>query len=95
MVDPEIIQPQDDSHVVTFDESTSSVQLTCSLNVPIPFNVTVWSHNGDPVIVTPPNEVLTTGNTATLVIGDPQLSDAGVYDCAFNGLDLQKFISLG
>jgi len=92
---PQIIQPPDDFHIVTFDESTNSVQLMCSLNVPIPFNVTAWSHNGDPVIITPPNEVLTTGNTTTLVIGDPQPSDAGVYNCAFNGLDLQRFISLG
>jgi len=95
VIDPEIIQPPDDSHIVTFDESTSFVQLMCSLDVPIPFNVTVWSHNGDPVIITPPNEVLTTGNTTTLVIGDPQPSDAGVYDCAFNGLEVQRFISLG
>ena len=68
---PQVIQPSDDSHIVTFNESTSSVQLVCSLNVPIPFNTTVWSHNDNPVTITPPNEVLTAGNTTTLVIRDP------------------------
>ena len=54
----------------------------CSLNVTIPSSMTVtWSHNGT---ITPPNEVLTTGNTTTLVIKNPQPSDAGIYQCVFN-----------
>ena len=57
----------------------------CSLNIDIPSSVTVtWLHNGSIVKTTPPNEVLTTGNTTTLVIGNPQPSDAGVYQCVFN-----------
>ena len=40
-----------------------------------------WSHNGT---TTPPNEVLTAGSTTTLVIRNPQPSDAGVYQCVFS-----------
>ena len=71
--------------MVTFSESTSSVQLMCSLNIDIPSSVTVtWTHNSNLVMTTPPNEVLTAGNTTTLVIVNPQPSDAGAYQCVFN-----------
>ena len=59
--------------------------LTCSLNITIPSTVIVsWSHNGSVVMTTPPNEVTQTGSTTTLVIRNPQPSDAGVYQCVFN-----------
>ena len=45
-------------------------------------------------MTTPPNGVLTAGNTTTLVIVNPQLSDAGVYQCTFKELKLQRFINL-
>ena len=94
--DPQIIQPPDNFYTVTFDNSTSSVQLMCSLNIVIPSSVTViWSYNSGPFLITPPNEVITAGNTTTLVIVDPQPSDAGNYDCAFNGLGLGRIILLG
>ena len=96
--DPQIIHPPVDLYTVTFYESTSSVQLMCSLNIDIPSSVMVtWTHNSISVSTTPPNEVTQTGNTATLLIGDPQPSDAGVYACSFvfNGLALQRFIHLG
>lgn len=69
----------------------------CSLNVIIPSSVTVtWSYKNNPLLVIEPhNEVLTAGTTTTLVIGDPRPSDAGPYDCAFSGLNLQRIISLG
>ena len=56
-----------------------------------------WLLNNNEFVVEPPNEVTQTGNTATLQIGDPQSSDAGVYACSFmfNGLVLQRLISLG
>ena len=93
---PQIVQPPENFHTVTFDESTSSVQLICSLNVIIPSSVTViWSYNSGPFIITPPNEVLITGSTTTLVIRNPQPSDAGDYWCTFSGLNLQRIISLG
>ena len=65
----------------------------CSLNIDIPSSVTVtWTHNSIIVIT---NGVSTTGNTTTLVIGNPQLSDAGVYQCTFKELQLQRLIELG
>ena len=69
----------------------------CSLNVVIPSSVTVvWSYNQNPFLtIEPPNKVITAGNTTTLVIGDPQPSDAGRYDCAFEGLRLGRIIILG
>ena len=70
---------------MTFSKSTDSVQLMCSLNTDIPSSVTVtWLHNGSDVVIIPPNEVLTVGNTTTLIIVNPQPSDAGVYQCVFN-----------
>ena len=93
---PQIIQSPVGFHNVTFDESTSTVQLMCSLNIDIPSSVTVtWLHNNDLAMTTPPNGVITAGNTTTLLIGNPQPSDAGVYGCAFSELYLQQFISLG
>ena len=74
-----------DFYTVTFDESTSLVQLMCSLNINISSNVTVtWMHNDSVAMATPPNELLTAGNTTTLVIRNPRPSDAGVYQCVFN-----------
>ena len=96
-LDPEIIQPPTDFHTVTFDESTSSVQLMCSLNIDIPSSIMViWLLNNN-FVVEPPNEVTQTGNTATLLIGDPQPSDVGDYACSFmfNELLLRRFIRLG
>ena len=75
-----------DFYTITFDESTSLVQLMCSLNINISSNLTVtWLHNGS-VAMTPPrnDEVMQTGSTATLIIRNLQPSDAGVYQCVFN-----------
>ena len=70
--------------------------LTCSLNVTIPFSVVMtWSHNGSVISVITPNDVstdksirtanaTTAGNTTTLVIENPEPSNAGDYECAFN-----------
>ena len=96
--DPQIIHPPVDDSTVTFDESASSVQLMCSLNIDIPSSVMVlWEYNGALVSITPRNEITQTGNTATLLIGDPQPSDAGVYTCSFmfNELPLRRLINLG
>jgi len=94
IIDSQIIQPSDNSHTVTFTESSSSVQLMCSLNVIIPSNVTViWTHNGNPPSLD--SRVTQTGNTTTLLIENPQPSDAGQYSCTFGGLNLQRIITLG
>ena len=92
---PGIIHPPDDSQVVTFNNFLSFVQLMCSLNVTIPSSMSVtWLHNGT---ITPPNEVLTAGSTTTLLIRNPQPSDAGDYQCVFNdsinGWMLRRIVS--
>ena len=97
-LDAQIIHPPVDHSTVTFYESNSSIQLMCSLNVDIPSSVMVtWIHNSNLVRMTPPNKVTQTGNTTTLLIGNPQPSDAGTYACSFtfNGLVLRKIFSLG
>ena len=91
----EIIQPIVESK--TFDESTDSVQLMCSLNTDIPSSVTVrWIYNN---AIQLSNELVSTaGNTTTLVIGNPQPSDEGVYQCVFSEMNmalLQRLIELG
>ena len=74
-----------DFHTVNINESAGSVQLMCTLNINISSNVTVtWLHNGAVATITPPNGVIQTGNTTTLVIGNFRVSDAGVYQCVFN-----------
>ena len=72
-------------HTITFDESTSLVQLMCSLNINISSDVmATWLHNGSVAMTTPRSEVITAGNTTTLIIRNLQPSDAGVYQCVFN-----------
>ena len=94
-----IIQPPVNFINVTFNELTSSVQLTCSLNIDIPSSVTVtWLFRGVAIIIEPPLEVITVDNSTSLVIHNPQPSDhVGDYQCLFNGLDLQRrpVITLG
>jgi len=66
----------------------------CSLNVIIPSSVTVkWIHNSNPPSLD--SRVIQTGNTIILLIENPQPSDAGVYQCIFKELTLQRFINLG
>ena len=78
--------------MVTFNNLTNSIQLNCSLNVTIPSNITViWTNNSGPV---DPNNVMQTDTTTTLLIRNPQPSDAGHYSCTFNKLNLLRFIIL-
>ena len=44
----------------------------------------MWLHNGNDTMSTHFNEVIQTGSTTTLLIGSPQPSDAGDYECVFN-----------
>ena len=86
-------------HTVTFDESTSCILLMCLLNIYISSNITVtWMNNSRVFIATPLNEVITTGNATTLLIRNPQPSDAGDYQCVFtdtvNGWTLSRNIIL-
>jgi len=41
-----------------------------------------WLHNR--AIMKSPDDVTQTGNTTTLIIRNPQPSDAGIYQCVFN-----------
>ena len=44
--------------------------------------IVTWSHNTS--LITNLSQITTAGNTTTLLIGDLQPSDAGVYQCMFN-----------
>ena len=93
---PQIIQPPD---TVTFDESASSVQLMCSLNIDIPSSVTIsWLYNSNTFNLGPSDSITQAGTTTTLIIGNPQPSDAGLYQCSFGGIvehPIGRFIMLG
>ena len=96
---PQIIQPPVDFYTETFDESTDSFQLMCSLNIDIPSSVTVtWTYNSNTFNLGPYDAITQDGTTTTLVIGDPQLSDVGFYQCSFVGFyeePITRFIQLG
>ena len=79
------MQPPVDNNRVIVDVYASPVRLMCSLNIDIPSNFKVtWLHNGSTAVTKARVELTQTGNTTTLLIGDLQLSDAGVYQCMFN-----------
>ena len=72
--------------------------ITCSLNITIPSTVIVtWSNSTN--LITNLSQITTAGSTTTLLIGDLQPSDAGVYQCVFNdalgsGWALRRYIRL-
>ena len=75
-----VTQPSTDYDVQIVSSTATMANLTCSLNVTIPSSVVViWKHN-----TIPADEVTQAGNTTTLLIENPQPSDAGVYQCVFN-----------
>ena len=45
--------------------------------------IVTWSHNSS-VIMTSSNELMQTGNTVTLLIGNFQPPNVGIYQCVFN-----------
>jgi len=78
-------QPSTDYDVQIVSPAATMANVTCSLNVTIPSSMLVlWRHNGSLVKTTSPNNATQTGNTATLLIGNLQPSDAGVYQCLLN-----------
>ena len=86
----QIIYPPVAIHLVTFNALTNLIQLNCSLNVMIPSNMRViWTYKGGPV---DPNNVMQTDTTTTLLIRNPQPSDAGHYTCTFSGVDGRRII---
>ena len=83
----QVIQPPDDFYTVTFDELANSLQLMCTLKIDIPSSVRIiWLYNN--IILLPYELVSTAGNTTTLVIRNPQPSDAGSYLCVFSEMNI-------
>jgi len=93
-----ITQPSVNNDVQKVSSTATMANVMCSLNVTIPSSVTVtWLHNGSLVSTTSPNSIAQTGNTVTLLIGNLQSSDAGVYQCVFNdaaGFILRRDVNL-
>ena len=59
--------------------------LTCSLNITIPFGMFItWDHNGSIATTASNKNAIQTSHSTTLVIRNPQSSDAGLYQCTFN-----------
>ena len=71
----------------------------CSLNIDIPSSVTVtWARNGNHFSLGPSDALTQAGTTTTLIIGNPQPSDAGAYLCSFRGIvedPIGRLIELG
>lgn len=77
-----------------------TANVTFSLNVTISGNIIItWLYNGSDIVETPRYSVIEAGNTTTLLITEPQPSDAGVYQCVandtVNGWTLRRVIILG
>ena len=90
-------QPSTDNDVQIVSSTASMAIMSCSLNITIPSSMFVlWRHNDSLVNIRPPNNATQTVKTATLLIGNLQPSDAGVYQCVFvnpiNGSVLRRNI---
>ena len=78
-----ITQPSTDNDVQIVSPTATMATLTCSLNITIPSTVIVfWTHNNTNFIDS--SQTTQTGSTITLLIENPQPSDAGDYQCGFN-----------
>ena len=78
-----ITQPSTDNDVQIVSPTATMATLTCSLNITIPSTVIVtWSHNNTNFIDR--SQISQTDNTTTVLIQNPQPSDAGDYQCGFN-----------
>ena len=61
--------------------------ITCSLNITIPLStIIIWSHNGGIATTASNKNAIRTSHSTTLLIENPRSSDAGVYQCTFNGV---------
>ena len=80
-----ITQPSTDNDVQIVSPTATMATLTCSLNITIPTNMFIfWDHNGNLATGASNRNVIQTSHSTTLQIGNPQPSDAGVYQCLFN-----------
>ena len=80
-----ITQPSADNDVQIVSPTASMATLTCSLNITIPFNMFItWDHNGYIATLASNKNAIQTSHSTTLLIENPQSSDAGLYRCTFN-----------
>ena len=86
-----ITQPSTDNDVQIVSPTATMATLTCSLNITIPSIVIVlWANNTD--FITDSSQIITTGNTTTLLIENLQTTDAGDYQCVFTDLAVSGWV---
>ena len=80
-----ITQPSGDNDVQIVSPTATMATLTCSLNITIPFGMFItWDHNGTISTTASNKNAVQTSHSTTLLIENPQSSDAGLYRCTFN-----------
>ena len=80
-----ITQPLADNDVQIISPTATMATLTCSLNITIPFGMFItWDHNGNIATIASNKNTIQTSHSTTLLIENPQSSDAGLYRCTFN-----------
>ena len=81
-----ITQPSTDNDVQIVSPTATMTSITCSLNITIPLStIIIWSHNGGIATTASNKNAIQTSHSTTLQIENPRSSDAGVYQCVFNG----------
>ena len=79
-----ITQPSTDNDVQIVSPTATMASMTCSLNITIPSDIIiVWNHNGNIATAASNKNAIQTSHGTTLLIENPQSSDAGVYQCTF------------
>ena len=79
-----ITQPSTDNDVQIVSPTATMASVTCSLNITIPSGMFIfWDHNGSDVTVASNKNAIQSSYGTTLRIENPQLSDAGDYQCRF------------
>ena len=82
-----ITQPSTDNDVQIVSLTATMATLMCSLNITIPTNMFIfWDRNGNLATKASNKNAIETSHGTTLLIGNPQSSDAGVYQCVFNNV---------
>ena len=82
-----ITQPSTDNDVQIVSPTATMATLTCSLNITIPTNMFIfWDHNGSIATTASNRNAIQISHGTTLLIENPQSSDAGIYQCIFNNV---------
>jgi len=80
-----IIQPSTDNDVQIVSLDATMLILKCSLNINVPPGVVItWLHNGSVILTRTITQDTPVINSAMLLFGTLQPSDAGVYQCILN-----------